>query len=226
MLERMKQRVKEKSQQQAMRETGGMPTSASFHRRAYHRNFEGYTEIKRVNSAGKTVIDRIYTGKYYEPDLSPANRIKLRILYVLLFLGGTSLYLFAAFRPALCNTVLYVNLFQALSIPMLLWCIYLLIFYLPATGKLTIGSYNTLHKPLIRASCLTCLCMWATALTSVICYFLHFSTNDFLDLLCAAGFAISGALIFLIYYLEVNLNYTVSNSTEQIPEGGVEIDCD
>lgn len=218
-----KHRVAERAKRKELQYTGGVPESAPFHRQAYHRHFEGYTEVKRVDERGRTVLERIYTGKYYEPKLALHHRLTLRMFYIIFFLGGTALFLFCATRAASCNTAPYVILFQALAVPLLLWCAYVMVFYLPATGRLTIGEYNSLHKPLIRASALAALCMWLAGAGALVC-FLHLETAMSTDLLCAAGFTGAGALMFLIHLLENRLEYTVIGSEAQPPEGGVEIE--
>jgi hypothetical protein len=224
MFESLKQRIKEKEHRQAMQETGGMPQSASFHRPAYHRNFQGYTEVTRLDEKGKTVIRRIYTGKYYVPALSRQNQLRLRFVYAVLFLGGGALYFFCAMQSALCNAFFPVNLLQGLSLPLLLWCLYLLAFYLPSTGKLTLGDYETLHRPLIRASLLTALCMWATAVAGVVACFVYADLFYLSDLPCVGGFALSGGLMFLIYFLEHRLEYLVEENDTEMPADGVELE--
>lgn len=219
-----KHRMAGRAKRKELQYTGGTPETASFHRQAYHRHFEGYAEVKRVDGRGRTVIERVYIGKYYEPKLAPHRRLTLRMFYIIFFLGGTALFLFCATRIAPCNTAPYVNLFQALAVPLLLWCAYVMVFYLPATGKLTIGEYNSLHKPLIRASALTALCMWLISAGTLICFVLCLDAEQGSNLLCAAGFAVAGALIFLIYVLENHLEYTVIGSETQPLEGGVEIE--
>lgn len=223
-LDSWKRRMVERAKRKELQYTGGTPETASFHRQAYHRHFEGYTEIKRLDERGRTVIERVYTGKYYEPELVPYRRITLRLFYMIFFLGGTALFLFCATRTALCNTAPYVNLFQALAVPMVLWCAYILVFYIPSLGKLTVGEYNSQHRPLIRAALLTSVCMWLTGVGSLMCVLLHLETGMGKDLLCVAGFALAGVLIFLIYLLESRLEYAVTNSEAPPPEDGVEIE--
>ena len=224
MLDSWKHRMAERAKRKELQYTGGTPETASFHRQAYHRHFEGYTEVKRVDERGRTVIERVYTGKYYEPELAPHRRLTLRMFYVIFFLGGTALFLFCATRTVPCNTAPYVNLFQALAVPMLLWCAYVLVFYLPATGKLTIGEYNSLHKPLIRASTLTALCMWLAGAGALACFILHLETGTISDLLCAAGFAGGGAPMFLIGLMENHLEYAMAANEAKPPEDGIEIE--
>lgn len=191
MKETFKQRLRERQHRQEMQETGGMPQSASFHRSAYHRNFQGYTEVKRLDANGRQIIERIYTGKYYEPALDRVRLLRLRIVYVFFFLASVALFLFCATRKVICNTVIYVVVPQGLSVILLLWCLYVLIFYLPAKARLTIGDYDTLHKLLIRSSFLSACSLWVCALACLICFFLSPELRSAKDLLCAAGSALS-----------------------------------
>lgn len=224
MKESTKQRLRKRVQQEEIRSLGGTPEEASFHRRAYHRNFEGYTEVKQLNAQGKTVIQRIYTGKYYEPELDMKHRLTLRFFYLVFFISGTALFLYCSTRSFFCNTVIYVNLFQAICIPLLLWCIYVLAFYLPSTGKLTIGEYNTEHRSLLSAARLTACCMWCTAAAALLCGILNFRTQSLSMLLCVPGFAAAGLLIFLIYLFENMLKYTIIENDASAPPEGMEIE--
>lgn len=224
MLEQWKQRLADKAKAEELRRTGGTPESAPFHSRAYHRNFEGYTEVKTLDARGRSVISRVYTGNYYEPALAPFRRVTLRIFYLLFFLSGLALFLFSATRPLPCNSVLYVSLFQAISVPLLIWCVYVLIFYIPSTGKLTIGEYKTQHKSLILATQITAACLWTCAAATLVCFFAAPNGRVSGVLLCAGGFAVSGGLIFLITLFERKLEYTVTSGSAVSPEGGVEIE--
>ncbi len=222
MLDSWKRKLAQRAREKELRYTGGTPEQAPFHSRAYHRHFEGYTEVKRVNERGRQVIERVYTGKYYEPKLAPFRRVTLRIFYLLFFAGGTALFLFCATRTAPCNTAPYVNLFQALAVPMLLWCAYVLVLYIPATGKLTIGEYHSQHRPLIRSSLLAAACMCLAGAGALACFFLR--SGMYTDLLCAAGFAASGLPLFFLSLFERNLDYEVTGSGAQPPDDGVEIE--
>lgn len=216
--------ARKRAYREEMRQTGGTPASASFHRRAYHRNFQGYTEVKRVRPDGRAVIERVYTGHYFEPMLSKERRVRLRILYVLLFAGGAAVFGWAATRPAVCNTALYVGALQALALVMAMWCLYVLIFYIPASGKMTVGEYDTLHKPLIRSSLACALSQWAAAAAAVVCVLLNRDAASGTDLLCAGGFVLGGVPFGVLWFLESHLEYAVLDNDTPMPEDGVEID--
>ena len=225
MKETWKQRIRKKQIQREMQETGGMPQSAPFHRAAYHRHFKGYTEVRRAGDGGKTRIERIYTGSYYEPALTLLQQRQLRFVYLVFSIFGAALYLFCASRDVLCNKTAYVVIFEAVALVLLLWVIYLLCFYLPATGKMTEGDYHSLHKPLIHAGMLVSISMWITALASVLCFFLNREAASSADLLCALGFGVGGCFMFVLHFMEKRLIYRKTNAP--VPEGiedGIEID--
>ncbi len=181
--------------------------------------------MKHLNADGRTVIERVYTGRWYEPMLSRERQITLRILYVLLFVCGAGLFVFTATRRTRCNATLYVGLLQALAVVLGIWCIYVFVFYIPARGKLTIGEYDSLHKPLIRASGACALCQAALAAASTVCFFLHLDQKDPADLVCALGFLGCTVLFGLIWFLESHLEYAVLDNSTVPPEEGVEIDA-
>lgn len=224
MKEKWKQRIRKKQFQQDLAETGGMPQSAAFHREAYHRHFQGYTEIKRSLTGKGSKIQRIYTGKYYEPVLNLLQQKQLRFVYLVFSVIGAGLYLFCTLQPTICNTVSYVVIFQATSVILLLWTAYLLCFYIPSTGKMTEGDYKALHFPLILASLLTSISMWLTGLAGILCFFLNRDRCAFPDFLCSIGFCAGGCFLFVLFFMEKRLIYrTVNNKTEG-PDEGVEIE--
>lgn len=203
----------------------GRRESAHRFQRAYHREFEGYTEVSGLDERGKTVIRRVYTGKYYEPVLEPFRRISLRIVYVLCYVGGAALFLFCATRNLTCNRALYMAVFQCAAVVLMLWCASALVFYIPAAGKLTIGEYRFQHRSLVNSARAVSLSMWGTGAAALVSLALHFSGETFLyDLLCAAGFAGGGLLVFVIFLFESHLKYNVTDSWESAPDDGFEIE--
>lgn len=225
MFESIKYHLREKVQREERRHSGGFPETGIFHSRSYHREFEGYTEIRMLESNGKTVLKRIYTGKYYEPDLAYYRRITLRFFYVLFYAAGLALFLFTASRPNACNTASYVGIFQLLFVPAVLWISYVLIFYVPQPGKLTVGEYHTLHGPLIRASMVCACLLWICASAALVCLIMNRNSAGCGDFLCIGGFLLSGGFYYLIHWFESRLQYTVTGKTTEI-EDGVEIVCD
>ena len=222
--ELLQQKLKEKTQRQALKETGGAPRAAGFHRHAYHRNFEGWTEVTIKRPDGRTYIDHIYTGRYYEPALTAGQRVGIRLLYLTLSLLGGILYAFMAFRDTFCNKAPYVVMFQSLTLLMMLWFFYTMFFYILTPGLMTIGDYNTIHKPVIRSALVNVLCMWATAAASLISFFLYFTYRPYMDLLCSLGFAAAGIMLSAIYLMEQNLEYKIVKNDTEPPEDGTEIE--
>ena len=57
---------KRRMQQRLRRRTNTDQTflDKGWHSKAYHRHFEGYTEVETTNEKGKTVIQRVYVGDY------------------------------------------------------------------------------------------------------------------------------------------------------------------
>ena len=187
---------------------------------SYRRNFEGYREIRFTDPMGKKVTQRTYVGDYYNPVLSYARQIELRILYILLAGIGIGLFVFSAMQDAACNSVKYVALFQALSIAMMVWLVYVMIFYVISPGKMTIGDYNTIHKPLLTATKLGCIFLWCCAGACLLSCALSRSPAD---LVCCAALAVSGLSVFAINWFESRLVYEVLPNDAAAPEDSVEI---
>ena len=217
---RNKRKLIQKLRQTQHEEDYNSARTSGFHRSAYHRHFDGYKEIKFKDPTGKTVIQRTYVGDWYEPDFTRENQIKLRVLYVLLTVFGVGLFIYAATRVTACNTALYVALFQGLAVAMLIWLIYVLIFYVPSLGRLTVGDYNSIHQPLIRASFMMTLCMWACAAGAILSLILN---GYLMDILCCLLFAAAGLMFFIINRMESRLIYHVLPNDTEAPDESVEI---
>lgn len=216
-------RSEELARQADLYRSDGPRERASLYQRAYHHNFEGFVEVREINEHGKAVIRRVYTGKYYEPALEPFRRISLRVMYILCYLGGAALFLYCATRPLVCNTVFYVTVLQCAVILMMIWCAFVLAFYVPATGKLTIGEYKGQHKSLISAARAAAISMWAAAAAVLVSMVLQLEGSLLANLLCAVGFGVSGMPLLVIYLFESHLKYHVTSSGNAVPDDGFEV---
>lgn len=189
-----------------------------WHSKAYHRFFEGYSEVTVPNPKGKgTIIQRIYSGNYYRQDLTKSKRILLRVLYVLLFLGAAYLFISSAVSPLPSNSIRYVTVTQAISLTLLVWILIVFLTYLPAGWDMTIHGYRTTSLALLKASLFSTFSLGAVALATMV--FIIFSRPNEVqaELTCTAKYLVAGILVFSIYLIEKKVSYLIIPSQNSLP---------
>ena len=191
------------------------------HSKAYHRFFEGYSEITVPKPDGKGYrIQRIYTGDYYRQDLTDAQRILLRVLYVALFLGAAYFFVSSAILPLASNSTWYVALPQAVSLPFLFWIVIAFFSYLPAGRDMTVNGYRSSSRALQKATLGSAVSLGAAALATLVFVLLNPSDEPLAELLCAAKYSAGGLLALSMNRLEKRVNYLKIPSQNTLPADG------
>jgi hypothetical protein len=189
-----------------------------WHGKAYHRFFEGYTEISVPTPDGKgSSIQRIYTGNYYRQDLTKSQRILLRLLYVALCLSAGYLFVSSAALPVASNSTWYVVLAQVVCVPFLFWILIVLFSYLPAGLDLTINDYRSSALALQKATLGSAIALGMVALATVVFIFLNRSSEPQLELLCAVKYLAAGLLALSMNLIEKKVNYLIIPSQNKLP---------
>lgn len=192
--------------------------------KAYHRFFEGYSEVAIPASNGNgDKIERIYTGNYFRQDLTKGQRILLRVLYVSLFLGSAYLFVTSASLPLASNSMWYVVLSQVVSVPFLFWIIIAFFSYLPAGQDMTVNEYRSSSLALQKATLGSAICLGITALVTLVFILLNLSTEPKVELLCAVKYVVSGLLVLSINRVEKKVNYLIIPSQNPFPVDAIEI---
>lgn len=194
-----------------------------WHSKAYHRHFEGYSEVETTNEKGKTIITRVYVGDYYRLDLPKNKRVLLRLSYAELILAIAALFFAAASRPIGANSTWYLALVQMLAFCMTGLLVINLLSHCTAPRDMTIGDWRSSSQKLQRNAKFAALAMELTAFLTAL--YLVLKGEDWLmHLLCVGLYAVSGLLAVLLNRLEANAPYLKFPSTEPAPEDGAYID--
>lgn len=194
-----------------------------WHSKSYHRHFEGYTEVESVNSKGKIVIERIYTGNYYRLDLPRNKRVLLRIAYAFLWLIACALFGFAASRPIGANVTWYLAIVQMVTICSLAIVLFSFIAHCTSPRDMTVGDWKGSSVNMKRRSGFTALVLGLNCLLTVLYLFLKGDDRG-MHLLCIALYAISGILMVVMNRLEASVPYMTFPSSQVAPEDGTYID--
>lgn len=197
-------------------------SNKSWHSSFYHSQFEGYSEHYEWDEHGKKKLIRVYTGEYYRPALTPAQRKWFAILYILLFFIGTALFITGAALSAVCNGTFYVTIFQALTVVALAFVLMGLCNYLSVRGDFTIPVFTHGPARLKRWSLLGALTLFAATLAAVLSAFLGVQF-DLRSLFSAGLFLAAGLCLFGIHGLESSFHYDYIENTITEPEGSVQM---
>jgi archaellum biogenesis protein FlaJ (TadC family) len=196
----------------------------AWHSKAYHRFFEGYSEITVPKPDGKGYrIQRIYTGNYYRQDLTNGQRLLLRGLYVALFLGIAYLFVSNAVLPLASNSTWYVILTQVVSIPFLFWILIAFFFYLPAGRDMTVADYRSSSLALKKAALGSAISLGIIALATLVFMLLNLSDEPLLELLCAVKYLAGGLMALSMNWIERKMNYLIIPSPNKPSVDAMEI---
>lgn len=194
------------------------------HSKAYHKHFEGYTEVRVPKPNGKgTRIERVYTSDYYRQDLTKHQRIVLRLLYAVLFMCAVYLYVTSATLPIAINSTWYVALPEAVSIPFLFWILVAFLLYLLAAQDMTISDYRSSSQSLLKATMGAAICLGACAMVTLFFLALNPSDEPLQVALCGVKYAIGSLLVFTMNRIERRIPYLKVLNPTPHPENGIEI---
>lgn len=209
-------------QDQEMKRTGGMPQSADFHSKTYHRYFEGWSEWYETDGKGKKKIRRVYTGVLHQLDAPDPVRFRLRIAYILFYALALVLFLFAAFQPVGGNSAWYGALMTAVCIPTLVLTLVFLVSYLTAPREMTLYQYRSVGA-LTKATLFGYLSLGAYSIARFAYAFTHMGENTLQEVTGGAAALLAAALLFTIYLLEKKNVYKSFLSKNTAPRDAREI---
>ena len=208
----------------SMQENTENRRSGASHSKAYHRHFEGYSEITVPKPNGQgTRIQRIYTGDYFRQDLTERQRILIRVLYVALFLCVAFMYVSSAILPLTINSTWYVVLPQAVSLPFLFWILIAFFSYLPAERDMKIADYRGSSLYLLKATMGSAICLGMTALATLVFIVLNPSAESPREMLCAGQYIVAGLIALAMHRIERKVSYLTIPNQHLPPDNSFEI---
>lgn len=215
--------LKEYIKEREMRQTGGMPESAGFHSKGYHRYFDGYSEYRVKKPNGRTKIERVYTGVYYCQELNFTQRCLLKTLYGTCFGLAVMLFLFCAMRYVPGNACWYVAAAEALSTAGLFWVFCTLASYITTGQTMTMYEYHSAGK-LKKATKWTAAALLGVAVMNMLYALLHWQENITGELTGAASSLAAAAACMSICLLEKRVRYSSFLSQNKVPEEAHQIE--
>lgn len=188
------------------------------HKSYYHKNFQGYTEIRRVNEKGRISIERRYTAPWQRHRLTNMQWVLTKAAYMLGVLLSTVLFLWALAQRIPSNSAALVAVpgFLSALLMLLLW---MAVFtYVSAPRKMTLWEYRSGKSKIERFTRLASAALLLTVAAKVIyiCVWMDFSwEGEIASLLALAVAVVPPVLIFLF---ERRMDYEELENTNQVTE--------
>lgn len=198
-------------------------SNKSWHSSFYHKQYEGYSEYYEYDENGKKRLRRVYTGAYYHAALTTGRRRLISALRVMLLAAAVVLFLIGASRQAVCNTKIYVTIFQALAVLTLVWALSGVIGGLYMPEKMKIGDYKKTSVRVCRASLCSSLCLFAAAAAALVSAVLADGGFNVYCALCAALFLAAGGAMLVLNRMEAGIEYQVIDNDTPEPLGSIQI---
>ncbi|MCD7919425.1 MAG: hypothetical protein LUG45_05030 [Clostridiales bacterium] len=193
-----------------------------YHSGFYHRVFEGYTEVRKLQPDGKQRIERIYTGKYYHQKLCTAQRILLRILYLVLVLCTVAAFWNGIFSNAASNSLKSLAVVDCVVILAFVKLAMATVNYLTAPVQMKAYEYRSSSESLRSCTLVIVVALFVLLLGKLIylCYQGSVSLEEVYSMFCIVmGIFSSGSITML----ERKVPYQVTENELAHKIDGVEI---
>lgn len=189
------------------------------HRNYYHKHFQGYTEVRRVNAKGRIISERHYTAPWQHHCLTDKQWVLIKAAYVLGALLTTALYLWALIQRVPSNSAALVAAPGFLS-GLLLVLLWMAMFtYVSAPRKMTLWEYRSGKSKVELFTRLVAAAILATVVAKVvfICVWMNFSWEG--EVAGLVALFLSAVPPVLIFLTERKMNYEeLKNSTVVVDE--------
>ena len=181
----------------------------------YHKYFEDYEEERVPNRDGKgTHIEHKYVGYYYRLGVKRITRIALRLLYLVLGCLAAACLLFGAARMAHCNTLPVMVILQAVTLLLLIWFVWVLLYYIFVPENMTSYKYKSTALQMLK------VCKWLSVVffldaASVLADILINKNTAQEQIICLAAYIAGGMVAVILRTVERALPYErLSNDKE------------
>ena len=193
-------------------------TEAAVHSGAFHRHFEGYVEQKQGDPrTGRSKIVRIYAAPYYLRRGTDAQWIRAKLEVAALYLLAMVLFLLSVTALELEKPEKYYQFFIAVGFMCAFYTAYVLLHYLFAPRKMTIGTYRSFCPQLQKSCLVTAFFLFAAVCARALCTVLapvSITLYFFGGFVCLIG---AGGAMLGIWLLERRSVYdTVENENASV----------
>ena len=194
------------------------------HSSYYHKRYEGYMEKAVTDTDGKKHIERVYIREYYNQELTDKNRIRVRILYSVLYFLAAVLFLYASVIKTGSNLEKHIQFISFLTAVSMLAMLVFLITYIAGPKKMTIWQYYSGPVRVKGTSLIISVLMFAQAIAAAVFVITSNNSLDMRELINIAIYSVAAIMMLLIFIFEKKITYKKTMSDTTFQRGGYYID--
>lgn len=202
-------RIKRVMRQQERRRKLEKNTAEPWHSRSYQKEFEGFGERVVQDEKGRSKIERIYVGNYYELDASSQRRILLKWTHMVFAVAACAFFLMSAVTQVAANFVRLITFFQAIEIIALVRMFWLALKNLFTKPRMIIRQYKNTSKAILNWTRVTAVTAAVNGILSLIFTFVHYDETFKAGLLGVLWYILSAVLMYFAYAIENRQIYRV-----------------
>lgn len=194
------------------------PETGFRHSSYYHKYFQGYTEVRKLNAKGRVASERYYTRPWIVSGLSRRSYWLVRLLYALLVVASAALFITALCQEIPGNVSLIVALPGLLSAMLLILLAASTLMYIFVERKMTLWDHSSSTKRVKVTSLLAAIGQALTALALAL--FALVTGEEVPRSLGCAGLILLGACCSgALFFLERKMPYQEIPNDTKLPEG-------
>lgn len=194
------------------------------HSQQYHRHFEDYMEIVRMDENGKRRIERVYVGQYYSLDAQPKKTTQLKLSYVLLYIAALFFFFLGNSITCLSGLNKLVQLPVFAGTILLLYYGIVILRYVTRPKEMTVWEYKSGPLRILSiGKCFVAAVALKVIATMIFMLFVRGWTLK-TELISILGCAVSALPVAVIIAVEKKQHYNTRVSEAQMPRGGHYID--
>lgn len=190
-------------------------TEAAYHSSSFHSFFEGYVEQKQTDpKTGRTKIVRIYTAPYRVRCDTDSRWLAEKLCTLLAYLCSVTLLILAATVLELEEPAKYYQFFIAGSLICDFILLYILLRFLSAPRRMTVGDYRGICPKLYQAALVSAVLVFLAIparLINAVLTHSRFSLTLAAGFLCLAG---SGASMLWLFLREKKAVYRIEDNEQ------------
>lgn len=211
-------RIKRVMRQQERRRKLEKNTAEPWHSRSYQHEFEGFGERVVQTEKGRSKIERIYVGNYYELDAPDSQRILLKTTHMVFAVAACAFFLLSATKQTAANFVRLITFFQAVEILALARMLWLAVKNLFTKPRMIIRQYKNTSRAILNWSRVTAVTAAINGVLSLIFTFIRYDETFKSGLLGVMWYMISAVLMYFDYEIEKQQTYRVIRNNTPITD--------
>lgn len=181
--------------------------------------YEGYDLYTVPSPKGKPKTVAVYTGYYYQADISGKKQLGYKFVYTLLTLLSVLFFGSSAIQPIEFNNLRFVGVVQMVSLVAVVYLVVTVILYWTREQRMTEYVHRITSRYLKNSSAFSAVCMAICAGSAIL--FAIFGKEDNPEKIFGAVclYLCAAACMVAIYRIECALAYSCEKSDETPPPG-------